>query len=296
VRTTEFGAYCWKVKPVVNKGNRILSFNEKIFKEKWKCVHIFDLKGFMAYETESVPPCANSTKGADGKTLGIVVKIVGQPMPLLKSSGNNCFNGMTTAFCLKLIKYLEINIIPLPTLEADIMKVLLKEVFPGFTEDQVLNTMSKRHLLKVNFKTVLTPEIVVRSGDVLGDSTTKEMTDELINYVKKVEAQKAILPKAKAQAKKPRVKVLAAKDHETLQAAQKYKPMQGEDCVLSMETEWHCRWKITYPRDVPPYSNSAPYDDKDSKSCRAALYQVLRWAWNEHNLLTGEECPWNLEG
>jgi hypothetical protein len=289
--------YVWKVKCIVNKGQRILKFNlTDVDKEKWLCLHITDLAGWMVYETDAAPPCAASTKGADGRTLGIVAKVIGQPMPLLKNSGKHCFNGMTSTFCTKLIKFLEVDISPMPTLESDIIKVLLKEVFPEFNEEQMLDTMSKRHMLKVKFKTVLTPEIVVRSGDLLGDSTTKEMTEELLNYVKKVEAQKSVLPKPKADPKKKsRQKVLAAKDHETLHAAQKYKP-QVEECVLSMETQWHCRWKVSYPCDVPPFSSSAPYDDKDPKSCRAALYQVLRWVWHEHTLKTEEVCPWNLEG
>ena len=297
LRAIEHGFFAWKVTPQVNQGNRILSFVVKKSAPKWTCHHITDLKGWMVYECKAMPPCSCTTKGPDGSTLGVVVKVEGTPIPILKNSAEHAFKGMATTFCTKLLKFLEVEVEPTPTLEADIVMALLKDVLPGRSEEDLLKIMPQRHLMKINFQTSLTPELVTQTSDILGDSTTKEMTSELLNFVKKVEAQKNLLPKAKAAPKKkPREKVLAAKDFETWQAAQKYKP-QIADCVLSMETEWHCRWKITYPRDLPPYSSQCPFDDKDPASKRAALYTVLRWCWQQHLSKHPEEvCPWNLEG
>ena len=293
---TEWGFFAWNVVCMVNKGNRLVNMKVQEGEKKWECKHITDLKGWMVYEVEALPPCSVVTKGADGKTLGVVIKVSGQPVPILQSSSDNAYKGMTTTYMTKLLKFLEVDVDPIPTLEAEIVKTLLKYCLPGISEDDLIAKMQKRHLVKAKFSTILTPEMVTQAGGLLGDSTCKEMTEELISYCKKVEAEKNLLPKPKAESKKkPRQKVLAAKDHESWAAAQKYKPAI-EDCTLSMETEWHCRWKITYPRDLPPYSNSAPYDDKDPASCRQALYAVLRWAWQNRTEKTKEPCPWNFEG
>ena len=296
LRTTEHGLFAWRVKCVVNKGNRILSFKGEAGTPNWECLHITDLKGWMVYETEAVPPCAATTKDNNGQSLGVVVKVVGQPMTFLRQAALKAFKGMTCQFCSRMIKFLEIHKTPTPTLEADIVMTLLQETLPDKTDAELLEIMPQRHLMKISFNTSLTPEMVTQTSDILGDSTTKEMTNEIMTYVKKVQAQQNLLPKAKADPKKAKkTKVLAEKDFESWQAAQKYKP-QVADCVLSMETEWHCRWKITYPRELPPYSNQCPFDDKDPISKRKALYTVLRWVWAEHLAAhPNEVCPWNLD-
>ena len=231
-----------------------------------------------------------------GETLGIVLRIRGEPMPLLRNGALHAFQGMTCAFMTKLLKFLEIEVVPLPTLESDIVMLLEKNCLPEKTEAELLDIASQRHLMKIKFNTQLTPEVVTQSADILGDSTTKEMTTELMNYVKKIAAQKNLLPKPKGEAKKnAKQKVLAAKDFDSWEAAQKYKP-NVPNCVLSMETEWHARWKITYPRDLPPYSCQAAFDPKDPASKRTALYVVLRWCWQEHLAMNPKEtCPWNLD-
>jgi len=297
LRATESGFYGWKVQLMVNQGHRLVKFQVEPGTPKWACLHITDLKGWLVYETEALPPCSCLTKDSEGMSLGIVIRVNGQPMPILKNSAEHAFKGMTCTFCNKWMKFLEIEAVPTLTLEPDIVLVLLKDCLPGRSEEELLEIMQQRHLMEMKFSTVLTPELVTQTSDILGDSTTKEMTNELLDYVKKVQAQKNLLPKPKAEPKKnAKKKVLAAKDFDAWQAAQKYKP-QIVDCVLSMETEWHCRWKITYPRDMPPYSNQCPFDDKDPASKRAALYTVLRWVWNEHLIKNPNEvCPWNLEG
>ena len=217
-------------------------------------------------------------------------------MPLLRNAALHAFQGMTCTFCTKLLKYLEVNIVPLPTLEDDIVMCLEKNVLPEKTHEELLEICSQRHRMKIKFKTQLTPELVTQTADILGDGTTKEMTNELLNYVKKIKAERNLLPKPKADPKKKlRQRDLAAKDLDSWQAAQKYKP-NVPNCVLSMETEWHGRWKITYYRDLPPYSCQAAFDPKDPASKRSALYKVLRWAWQEHLVKNPQEtCPWNLD-
>ena len=296
VRSCEGGVFGWKAACRVNAGNRLVNLKVATGKPKWKCLHITDLQGWMVYDLDALPPCSCFTKGPTGETLGIVLRIRGEPMPLLRNGALHAFQGMTCAFMTKLLKFLEIEVVPLPTLESDIVMLLEKNCLPEKTEAELLDIASQRHLMKIKFNTQLTPEVVTQSADILGDSTTKEMTTELMNYVKKIAAQKNLLPKPKGEPKKNvKQKVLAAKDFDSWEAAQKYKP-NVPNCVLSMETEWHARWKITYPRDLPPYSCQAAFDPKDPASKRTALYVVLRWCWQEHLAMNPKEtCPWNLD-
>ena len=143
--------------------------------------------------------------------------------------------------------------------------------------------------MNMKFETLLTPEIVSGAAEVLGDSGTKEMMEEVLAYTKKVEAAKAAMPTSSKKGVKKKVWALKSKD--ILEEAQKYKP-PGEGVVLTQETQWHARWKITYPqRSTPPFSHGAPFDSLCDASCKEALQVVLKWAWDSHEKATGDVCP-----
>ena len=103
------------------------------------------------------------------------------------------------------------------------------------------------------FKTNLNMYVLDACGDVLVSSTTKEVREELKSYMKKVEAPNLVMPKPKTSgtAKSKKKKVWTPKDYKTAIAAQPFKPPHPE-CYLSLETEWHPRWKISYPCRFPP--------------------------------------------
>ena len=116
--------------------------------------------------------------------------------------------------------------------------------------------------------------------------------------MKKVEAPNLVMPKPKTSgtAKSKKKKVWTPKDYKTAIAAQPFKPPHPE-CYLSLETEWHPRWEISYPCRFPspPYSFSSPYDPVKPATKRAAVSLALQWAWQEHEAQGHCVCPYEFE-
>jgi hypothetical protein len=237
----------------------------------------------------------------DGSPLGIVVTVPPgtNGVPILKGSADRAFTGVTVRYMKELIKHLEINPSPAPQTEHDCVKVLMYACHPSKSEAEILEIMSsQRHIKMPKFKTNLNMDAIDACGEVLGSSTTREMRDELKAYMKKVEAAKLVTPaakpKAKAGAKTAKKKVWAPKDYETALAAQAFKPPHPE-CYLSLETEWHPRWKISYPCRFPPYCFSSPYDPDKPVTKRTGLFLALKWAWAEHEAQELGACPYVFE-
>ena len=233
----------------------------------------------------------------DNTPLGIILTVppgtVG--IPVLRSAADEGFKGMTVPFLKDLIDELELNPDPIPRTENDIVKFLLKSCLPCMTDEEYLARMLRRHTSAPKFKTSLDMNVLDACADVLGSSTTKEMREEIRTYVKQVEAAKLLTPKpvAKAKAAKKK-KVWAPKDYESAAAAQAFKPPHP-DCYLSLETEWHPRWKMSYPMRFPPYSFSSPYDPLNPATKRTALFAALKWAWTEFEEQKLGSCPFDFD-
>jgi hypothetical protein len=299
VRASEHGVYVCRLTPMVKHGQRILDFPTSDGEKIWETLHINDLRGWMVQETQALPPSCCEARDEDGLPLGIVltVKAGTSAYTVLNYAALQAFRGMTVPFMKKLIRHVDPDIEEMPTVEMDCVKWLIMHCFPAMEDEQLFEIMSKRHAFKLKFETVLTPELVSQAAEFLGDSTTKEMHQEVVAYAKKVAAAKmaAPAPKAKAGAKKTAAKKkFAPKDYESLAAAQKYKP-PCPGCMLSIETEWDSRWKITYPTLLPPMSHSASYDPDNMPSMRRALFTVLKWAWAHHEKAGGEPCTFNFD-
>ena len=68
-----------------------------------------------------------------------------------------------------------------------------------------------------------------------------------------------------------------------------------ESALLSKEREWHHRWKVTFKHACarhPPKSLTFNSPEDDNR----ALKDILIFAWSVHSRITGEECPWVLDG
>ena len=96
--------------------------------------------------------------------------------------------------------------------------------------------------------------------------------------------------KPKAPAKKKQATPL---QYETVaqHILQGYFP-QMHGCTVSVETEWHHRVKVCYPKDVMPFSTSMTFEKGGSQ--RAAILHCLKWAWQEHEEATSVMCPYDL--
>lgn len=118
-----------------------------------------------------------------------------------------------------------------------------------------------RHNLK--FKKLPFQSIVAQSGiehlvdEVVDPDSKRELVEDAAKYAKHVEALKAVaMPKAKAKAVPKNVRNADQKDLEVVDAARKFLPLVP-GCALSNETEWHTRFKVTYPAPWLPDPTSA---------------------------------------
>ena len=172
---------------------------------------------------------------------------------------------------------------------------ITRHVFPGLAEHDLNMKAAKRYEVKQVIPSELNEDTINSCDQLLGDAETKETVDNTRAYLKKLEAAKMVTPLPKAKAlPKARQRKCGKKDHESVDAAQKYKP-EVAGCELSQYSEWDVRWRIAYPVDFPPFSHSCVFAEDNLKASREALFEVLRWAWTHHTRLTGEICPWNFE-
>lgn len=89
-------------------------------------------------------------------------------------------------------------------------------------------------------------------------------------------------PPASSIEKAKRLKKIHQKDAEAVASAKKYLPDCG-GCSLNMQTEWHCRWRVTYENAVyPPYTCSATFAEGNLEERRKALFKCLKFAWDKH--------------
>ena len=61
-------------------------------------------------------------------------------------------------------------------------------------------------------------------------------------------------------------------------------------CNISLGTPWHHRYKVTCPRDFPPFSAGYSFGEGGATLAAAAAL-CLTWAWGEHKCSTRVECP-----
>jgi hypothetical protein len=82
----------------------------------------------------------------------------------------------------------------------------------------------------------------------------------------------------------------------TPQWAKKFIPT-CHGCRINLDDRRFHRWNVTYEgKPGPPYSFSKVYNDESVITSRMALLMCLKWVWSVHTSLTGEQCPFVLDG
>ena len=183
----------------------------------------------------------------------------------------------------------------MPTLENEVVKCLIRYIYPTITDEDLNEKMSFRHRMKVDFKTCLSVEtLAANATELMGEDGCSELLADTKAYMKRLEASKLATPAPKAAAKAvARKRKVHEKDLLGLLSAQKYLPPQA-GCTLSMQSEWHSRWRCQYPNEFPPFSTSASFEDKDPASKRTAFFKVLSWAWTMHENEGLGRCPYDF--
>jgi hypothetical protein len=155
-----------------------------------------------------------------------------------------------------------------------VLKVSLRRSERSGPESFELASVEGGSKSKIKFDSILT---VAGIEDVIAQCADHDDVDAAVAEAKKyahaVEGVKAaVFATAKAKAKGAAVKKkkkLAAKDTASVEEARKYLPPR-DGCQLYMESEWHLRWKVTYPTVLLPSTTSACFEEGCDESKRNA--------------------------
>ena len=236
------------------------------------------------------------------------MSVPGRSVRILEHAARHGFRGMNLAHLKELMNILEMTFAgPPPTLEYEVCRALVEYILPGLSAPEVLALLEQRTFrLKPKYETYITADCLDGLTDVMDESEIELAKASMTKYRQAIQQEKskfAAAAKAVAKAagkvgagrqqhqKKPRT--LGSHDASTLESAQAFAP-PCRGCVLYREAVWHLRWRITYPREYPPYSCSRGFAEGDVAGQRRALLECLRWAWAEHYRLTGQACPYDL--
>lgn len=198
----------------------------------------------------------------------------------------------------QLIHFLEVPVHPMPRLENDCVKTLLKHIYHGITDELLLDYMSQRHAKSFSkFQSVFGHEGM---SELVADVVDPDLKDEILKSAKDYQDRLKAAQLMKETIKGPDVKKngvkkkkCAEKDFHYLEASRKLLP-DVVGCRLDHETEWHNRYKASYPCDYPPFSFPCHFDEADDKSKVLAMKTVLFWVWTMHTHKTGEPCPYDF--
>ena len=131
--------------------------------------------------------------------------------------------------------------------------------------------------------------------DCVDGDTKEELRKHVNDYKKYIDSAKAAMPKPQAAPKQAMKKTKCADKDMTMVALMKNYLPDVDGCTVSQETEWHARFKVTYPSLLPPGFTGRCYDESCPNSKRAAAQYCLSWAWAEHVHKFPEiECPWDF--
>ena len=61
-------------------------------------------------------------------------------------------------------------------------------------------------------------------------------------------------------------------------------------CKISKDNVWHNRWRVTYPRDAKGTNRVFGA----LRSEKAAIKELIEWAWAQHAAAGGDNCPFEL--
>ena len=218
---------------------------------------------------------------------------------VLAFSGQHGFPGWTVPNLKLLISYFQVPVERMPTHEKDLVLTLLKFVFPGAEDDVIAGYAGKRSYKNfVKFDSILEAEGLDRLvADIVDPDESKDIVQSAKAYAKECEIVKTIAiasAKPAAKSKALRKKKMAQKDLNALESAKKYLPVVL-GCNLSIESDWHLRWRVSYPTPQIPDNASRCFEENDMDDMRQALLFCLRWAWAQHLNIAKEPCPWDLD-
>ena len=226
-----------------------------------------------------------------------------KPSTLLQSAAREGFRMLTVPWMQRLWVHLKIEGTR-PTLEADLAEALIRHVMPDAGAEEVADCLSRRRRDERPFlNTVLTEEGVQVVEDHMQGMEVQEVVrseGKALACAAKLRDKKQatfrdpehnLAPGAAASSSAVRQEI-EAKAY-TVAEAKKMLPKVSY-CSIAIHTD--SAWEVKYPKQEPPKSHSRSFTPGESKSSFDALKHCLRWVWSVHTELTGQQCPWKLDG
>ena len=241
---------------------------------------VSNLSGWCCATTTPVAPIEHG--GSANRTIKIVVDN-GKDTLILTQSAMEGFLGLTVTQLKDLMLLLEVEVDgPTPTILLDIVAVLVKHVLPDITPADLELILAKR---ATPSNKQVSECYSVDAGDIGLEGLEPSERAKCLGEIQELREHKAksahrALPKPKPRQdyKKKKAVPLDGLQY-TVAQIEPYMPRLG-GAVVEIETDWHHRCKVWYPRDYPPYSHSASFEKSGSQL--EAIRSCLRWVWREH--------------
>ena len=228
----------------------------------------------------------------------------GHPMTLLRMAAMLGFKGWTVPLLKKLLLLAEIGVTPEErkhlTKEREIIELLLAKILPDLSAAARADLLTKQRQAEQWNPTPLDDDAVDAQG--LLEGLLEEEDVERISASARLrkarreaseEASETAVPVPLAPALRQRTPLPPLAPGQacyTVEEARGFLPAVP-GCRVYLETKWHHRWRVAYPKAVPT-TTSRSFGGRISE--HSALMFCLAWVWGHHSRLTGEECPWEF--
>jgi hypothetical protein len=264
-------------------------------------IPIVDIESIVCHDAEILSPSQFMYYYGAGKGKQIGLKPVASgPLPLLKHSAMNGFRGLSVPRLKDLCKMPSIGLKhrgPMPSTEFPLVMLLLKHVFPDAAKEELEKYAKRRwETRKFPYECLLEAQDVEEVAAELEEGHDREDMVQLMHAVIDAKTDKAASKVGarrmnKKTAAKPVVQRPAIEGALDVEQARLLLP-QVKGCTAYKDVSFHYRWKMTYPRESPPFQVTQAFG---VSSDRGAMLFCLRRVWEWHLEQEGEMCPWMLE-
>jgi hypothetical protein len=318
LEVSEFGVLTWGVQAFKAGGALRYLRLRPASDVPWRQIQVWDYAEWCSLEVEAMPPhlVARAKLQQGGKEkCGILLKCADKkPVPLLKAAAHTAFGNLTVAEMSRLVQD---ERVPYegsrPTLEKDLVKLLVTWALPGLSSGDLENIMKLRTFMGPRLiQSVLTPEnaeavdglLVEDDAAALKATVAARARKEKVHEIEdkdcgdhRSQAEEQLdEPEAdRALGYKKKLDELEDKDCEVA-AARGFLP-QVKGCGISINNNE--RWQVRYDhRRAPgPKSWSQCWHPLASgMSNLDVLKRAIRWAWSVHlEDNPSADCPWDIE-
>lgn len=258
---------------------------------------IYNYTGWVSAKGRAVPPMLS----ANGHGKSVLVEVdPSEKSSLITMAAEAAFPGFTIPLLSDLADDLEVDFGEggRPTILMDMLRGVLRHCLPSHSVEQIEQILALRKIKPAKFSTCLddkgNAELAIECMDPGEQDYMRKALEEVM--IQKTLAGTYSPGDASSGTKSCRKKSAPLPaELEVFESAQlaRYLPKGVPGCVISVETVWDHRVKVSYPKSCPPYTFSACFAEKSSM--RDAAKACIAWAWNEHTAKTGKECPYDFE-